>query len=259
MFGSKARKLAGVIASLAVGISLLGTGVFATFSADGSAAESVAVGTFGITVTSTTAGAVAVNSGATHTVTLNAGTLMKSDAGSVPLAFSVNSTGSIPANIHVAVSSPAAPFTSLLDPPADVVLNGVGQHQDYAGGLQWPALGNSDLGKSASVVYTITASEGPYVPPMGTMTHIGSVYTIRINSTPGHPSIPPGAILATYRGSWSNGWAGLGPHTGGLAVADANGVIYWTGTDADIPGSGLVQFSVLSGPTTIYGTLTPNL
>jgi Camelysin metallo-endopeptidase len=257
---SKSRKLAGLIASIAVGIGLLGGGVYATFSDAGTATENLKVGTFGITVTSSTPGAVVVNSGTTHTVTLDAGTLMKSDAGSAPLAFTVNTTGTIPVNVHVGVSTPTAPFTSILNPPADVVLNPSNLKQDYAGGLQWPALTNADLGKNTSVVYTISASEGPYVPPIGTMTHIGNTYTIRVN-TCGGQALVPGDILATYRGSWSNGWAGLGPSTGGLATVDSSGVIYWTGLDnsATIPGSGTTQFSLLSGPTTIRCTLTSGL
>jgi hypothetical protein len=257
------KRLAGMLALTALALGLIGWGSTAAFTDGGTATEQIAVGNLAITVTSGTAGAVVVNSGTTHTVTFNAGTLMSSAAGTSPLAFTVNSTGSIPAWIHVNQSVPVAPFTSLLAPPADVQLS-QGQHHDYAGGLSWPELTNTDMLKNTSIVYTIVATEGQYVPPLGTMTHIGNTYTIRVDkaSCPGHTAvqIPAGYPLATYRGSWSNGWAGLGPHTGGLTTADANGIVYWTGTDADIPGSGGVQFTIL-GPTNtqIYCTIATGL
>jgi hypothetical protein len=148
-----------LLALIGVAVGLIGWGVSATFTDGATASQSIKVGTFGITVSSTTAGAVVVNSGTTHTVTLTSPDVLSSAAGTAPLAFKVTSTGTIPANLHVAITtSPAAPFSSILAAPvADVVLSS-GQSQDYAAGLSWPELFNPQLGQSYSVAYTVSAT-----------------------------------------------------------------------------------------------------
>jgi predicted ribosomally synthesized peptide with SipW-like signal peptide len=161
----KARKFAGLIASIAVGISLLGAGTYASFQANANATDTVKVGSFAIHVASSTPGAVVVNSGATHTVTLDTSSspILSSGASQQALDFQVINDGAIPAKISVSSGDGlTGHFSDLLpNPIADVTLDPAGgttPAHDYTGGIKWSALDNTDLGQSHSVTYTITAT-----------------------------------------------------------------------------------------------------
>ena len=76
--------------------------------------------------------------------------------------------GSITSKVHVAVSAPAAPFTSILAAPvADVTLASTDTHV-YAAGLHWTALSNANLGTTASVTYTVSCLEASAATPPST-------------------------------------------------------------------------------------------
>jgi hypothetical protein len=153
------RRFTASLATFALVLGLFGAGISATFSDSATAQMTVHVGTFNIDMTSAQ-GVVACSPGpapAVCTVTYDAGTILSSAAGSKPFAFTVTSTGSIPALIQVAASSPAAPFADLLAPTADFTLN-QGESHVFNAGLSWSELSNAQLGMDVSITYTITAS-----------------------------------------------------------------------------------------------------
>jgi hypothetical protein len=146
------RKIAGLAAGFALTVGLIGAGVGAQFTGQVSAIENVNVGTFGCTIDSQQGNVVG------DTVTYNAPTITSSAADSAPFAFTVRSTGSIPAQLQLTQTTPAAPFTSLLANPADVVLT-QSQTHTYNAGLQWPELVTANLGQSATITYTVACTE----------------------------------------------------------------------------------------------------
>lgn len=148
------RKIATLLVALGLTLGLLGAGISATFTDSATANMSVSVGTFNIDLSSSTPGAV-VNGG---NVSFTVPSLQSSAAGSAPFVFTVTSTGSIPALIHVTATTPAAPFTDALGPVADFTLT-QGQAHVFNAGLAWPELFNGDLGKSAAVTYTVSATQ----------------------------------------------------------------------------------------------------
>jgi predicted ribosomally synthesized peptide with SipW-like signal peptide len=152
--------MSAIITMMAVAVGLIGWGVSAQFTDSAHASATIAVGTFGINISSTTPGAVVSNSN--HTVTYTAPTIQSSAAGSAGLSFTVTTTGSMPA--HVVVSSdggsPAltAPWSDLFANPGPKDIAGNGGSLTYTGGIGWSELGNADLGSSRSVTYTVTAT-----------------------------------------------------------------------------------------------------
>ena len=146
------RKIAAALAALGLVLGLVGAGVSATFQDTASAEMTIHVGTFDIEISSTQGSVVG------DTVTFHAPTIQSSAPGSAPFVFTVTSTGSIPALIHVAVTDPGTPFTDLLGPLADFTLN-QGQSHVFHAGLAWPELGMSDLGDGHAITYTITATQ----------------------------------------------------------------------------------------------------
>lgn len=150
------RRIALFVASATAALALIGTGVAASFTDSATATESISVGTFGISISSTTP--TAVVSG--KTVTLTCPALQSSAAGSCPLSFTVTGAGTIPAVVTVSdggVTGDLTTFTDLfVNPGAQTLGNGVAY--TYSGGLQWPALTNANLGENVSIVYTINAA-----------------------------------------------------------------------------------------------------
>jgi hypothetical protein len=142
-------------------VGLISSGVGASFTDSATAVANINVGTFGISISSTTSGAVVVNTGtagsSVHTVTYSCPTIQSSAAGNCPLQFTIANTGSMPVTITVAASSPVAPFTAVAVAAGPTVI-AVGGHVDFNGGISWPTLTDANLGASASVTYTITAT-----------------------------------------------------------------------------------------------------
>ncbi len=147
----KTRKFATLLATAGLSLTLIGAGLGATFTDSATAGVTVQVGTFNIDITSAQGTVVG------NTVTFAVPTIQSSAAGSAPFAFTVTSTGSIPALIHVTTTGPAAPFVDMLGPVADFTLT-EGESHVFNGGLDWPELFNGQLGQSYSVTYTIEAS-----------------------------------------------------------------------------------------------------
>jgi hypothetical protein len=150
-----------VAAGLTLG--LIGSGISASWADNGTASQNISVGTFEIEIGSTVPGAVVVNTPATHTHTVSytAADILGSPAGTRPLPFSVKSLGSIPITVHVTMTTPLAPFTSMLAAPVADVSLAQGESHEYLGGLQWPELGNPDQNKLATITYTASVVEGP--------------------------------------------------------------------------------------------------
>jgi len=151
-----------MLAAGGLGVGLIGSGVRAAFTDSATATESVNVGTMGILIASSTSGAVVVNSGpvngGTHTVTYAAPTIQSSVAGSSPLDFKVTNNGSMSIVVTVVSSDGfVAPWADNFTNPGPQTL-AAGASYDYTGGIKWSTLGNSDLGSSHSVTYTITAT-----------------------------------------------------------------------------------------------------
>jgi len=153
-----ARKFAGILMVSGLVLGLIGSGVGASFSDSTTAKLSISVGTFGIVINSTTPNAVVTPTAPNGaSVTYTCPDIESSAAGNCPLAFTITSTGTMPANITVAATAVAAPFADMLAPVAPYVLAG-GGHTDFAGGISWGVLGMTDLGQSVSITYTITAT-----------------------------------------------------------------------------------------------------
>jgi hypothetical protein len=167
---------------------LVGSGVTAVLTDQGTATESIRVGEFGfeIEMSSTTPGAVVAPD--KHSVTFTAPDITSSAPGTVPFTFAVTFHGVGPANIHVTQSNPGAPFTSLLvDPVADVQLDD-GETHAYDAGLAWPELSNADLGRTLTITYTADATEADtsvdVVAPTATDEDLGTSGFITIPAVP---------------------------------------------------------------------------
>ena len=148
----KARKLAVILTCLGLGVGLIGVGVRASFTDSATAQANIKVGTFGISISSSTPNAV-VNG---KSITLSAPDIQSSAAGSSPLEFTITNTGSMPATVNVGATSLSTPFSDLLGSQSQITIP-VGGHHDYNGGISWTELGNQQLGQSVSITYTVSA------------------------------------------------------------------------------------------------------
>lgn len=159
------RKIAGLLAAFGLVVGLIGGGVGAVFTDQATATETIQVGTFGCIISDATSGASGVG---THAVTYAAPPIMSSAAGNAPFSFTVMNNGSITSKVHVAVSAPAAPFTSILAAPVPDVTLTSGATNAYSAGLHWTALSNANLGTVASVTYTVSCLEANAATPPST-------------------------------------------------------------------------------------------
>jgi len=159
------RKMAGLLAALGLTIGLIGSGVGAAFTDQVTANQTINVGTLHCIISAASAGTIA---GDLKSVSYTAPTIMSSVAGSAPFSFTVQDTGSIAARVHVAVSSPAAPFSSILAAPVPDVTLAAGASNAYAAGLQWGVLTNANLNTTASVTYTVSCLESTAKTPPST-------------------------------------------------------------------------------------------
>ncbi len=151
------RKVAGLLMAFGLAVGLIGAGVGASFTDSATAVANINVGTFGISIDSTTPNAVVSN--ANHTVTCPTVSIMSSAAATAPCEFTVTSTGTINPTITITATTPASlgtnAVTSLLAIPTPFVLT---TPQSFNGGLSWGVLDNTALGQSSSITYTISAS-----------------------------------------------------------------------------------------------------
>jgi predicted ribosomally synthesized peptide with SipW-like signal peptide len=149
------RKAAGLLVAAGLMLGLIGAGVSATFSDSATAITNISVGTFGVSINAPGG----VQSADHHSVTVTCPQIVASAASQCSALFTITSTGSIPANISVSVTTaPAAPFTALVPSLSKPLLSGVGDTATFTGGLAWPELGTAQLGQSYSVTYTVSAT-----------------------------------------------------------------------------------------------------
>ena len=156
------RKLMAMMAAFGLVLGLFGAGISATFTDSASATMTVQVGTFNINLSSAQGTVDCLpgtpgQTGVTCTVVYSPAEIQSSAAGSLPFVFTVTSTGTIPALIHVTATSPDAPFVDMLGAVSDFTLN-QGENHVFSAGLSWPELFNGDLGDTTSITYTIAAS-----------------------------------------------------------------------------------------------------
>jgi hypothetical protein len=149
-------KAAILLATAGMSLGLIGAGLSAAFTDEGTVVQDVSIGTFGIQLSTESAGCV-VNVDA-HSITCTAPEISSSAPGSAPVSFTVTSTGEIPVVVNVTQSSLALPWSSLLAPPAPVTLV-QGASTTYNAGLAWGELGKDELGDAVSVTYTVDAAE----------------------------------------------------------------------------------------------------
>jgi hypothetical protein len=154
------RKMAAFVGVLALAVVAIGAGVTSSFVDQGSATESVEVGTFGFEIVSATDGAVIAPD--RKSVEYAVPPLLASDPGEAPFQFTVEWTGSIPGSLSAAqTQDPAAPFFGLPFAPAGEAAMEQGDQIVFQGGIGWPELDNDQLEMVTSVVYTLGAAEGP--------------------------------------------------------------------------------------------------
>ncbi len=169
-------KLGRTITTLAVGgaaLALIGAGVASTFTASGTATEKISVGTFGCTLSSTAPNVNIIG----NSISITLPTILSSQAGSESAPFTLTSTGTIPAYATWAISQSGNPAFTPLPAPAAATLS---TPENATGGFTWNELQSTDLGTSASVVYTATCSEVPFVfesLATGQPDHSALVYT----------------------------------------------------------------------------------
>ena len=159
----RTRKHAAMATTFALALMVVGAGVYASWSEQGTAVQSVEVGTFGMRIVAAAPGGEI--SPDEKSVTYTVPEIIHSAASNAPFDFTVELVGEIPARVSAAVTSPpTAPFEALpLDPAGDTVLH-QGEQVVFHGGVGWPELGMGDLGTSTFITYTISASEGPERP-----------------------------------------------------------------------------------------------
>lgn len=193
------RKIATLLLGAGLTFGILGAGISATFSDQLSATENIQVGTLGCIIDSTTAGTIAAGG---HSVTYDVPKIMSSAASSAPFTFTVKATGDIPTKLHLTQTTPAAPFTSLLASAADVTLAPAATH-DYAVGLQWPELGPTDMGDTASITYTVACGELPPPTPLIHYTFKSTNADNIAGTAPGHPGAIGPSVAAVDNGPGS--------------------------------------------------------
>ena len=149
------RKIVGLLAGFALAVGLIGAGVGAQFTGQVSAQENLNVGTFGCKIIDNSAGTLSTDGTSLY---YDAGTINSSIAGSMPMNFTVESTGTIPVVLNIAATPLPAPFVDLLSPTAPMTLT-TGESQVYTAGISWPELNDTNLGQSASVAYVVNCNE----------------------------------------------------------------------------------------------------
>ncbi len=155
-----------MLAAGGLGFGLVGSGVHAAFTDKGTATVGVSVGTFGIKLATSSANCTADGSSQAWTVTCAypAGTVIGSAAGSFPVAFTVQDTGTIPGHFNVAAGvitgqvAGATQFTDLLAPVVNQAIAAGATSAPINAGLSWAELVNLNEGQMVSITYAVTAN-----------------------------------------------------------------------------------------------------
>lgn len=166
------RKLAALLAAVGLLAGLLQSGVAAQFYANVTARENISVGTFNCRIVAATPVAGTVVSANGTSVTYTAPTIKSSAAGMAPFSFTVQNTGSIDQTLTVTMTNQTgnltSKFTAIPAAPPSVTL-AAGSSLVIATGIQWTELGNTDLGRSGSMTWTVNCAEvqGTIVSQLG--------------------------------------------------------------------------------------------
>ena len=193
------RKIAGLLAASGLVVGLIGTGVGAQFTGQVSAQQNLNVGTFGCAITSASPGTTLLND---KTVYYDAGTIASSNASSMPLSFTVSSTGTIPVVLNISATTVPSPFHDMLTPTTPVTL-AAGGSQVYTAGISWPELNNSNLGQSASVAYVVNCNEENVTPATVSFSAVmGSPYMNDTITGAGFlPNVPVSVLMYRFGSS----------------------------------------------------------
>lgn len=159
------RKTAGLLMAFGLTIGLIGTGLSATFTDQVTATENIAVGTFGCEITAGNGNLGNVP----HTgssITYNAPLITSSAAGDAPFTFTVTNTGTIPQQLTITAAKTGltSSFTAMTLAPASPVVLGASASQAFNTGIEWGALGSTDLGVAGDITWTVDCDEVPPPP-----------------------------------------------------------------------------------------------
>ena len=243
------KKIAGLFAGFALATGLIGAGVGAQFTGQVSAQQNVKVGTFGCIITDHNLGTL---SGDGSSIYYDAGVITSSVLGSLPLNFTVKSTGSIPVVLNILATTPPTPFVDLLGPQSPVTLAS-GETHAYTAGISWPELGINDLGKSASIAYVVNCNEVGAAPTTtisfsstGRGTGPSQPAAYNINDTITGAGFLANTDLTVYVYKFGSptpinlldpSWAGVNKHT------DGSGVLNTTFTENCVDGAAVEYFT----------------
>jgi hypothetical protein len=187
------RKVVALLAGFALVVGLIGYGVSATFTDQVKAKENINVGTFQCKIIAATPSGAALSVDG-KSLTYTAPTIMSSAAGSAPLSFTVENTGTITDVLTVSTSTLSDPF-SIINAPFGTVTLTNGGTQLYSTGIAWGPLNNSNLGASVTATWTVNCGE---VTGQGTV--------IFDNTPPGAitGNFPSEAFEATQTSEWGS-------------------------------------------------------
>ena len=237
------RRWATGIALLTMAAGLVGTGVRATYSDNGSATESISVGTFHCAVTSDPGSGVVI---AGNSVTITLPAIHASAAGSSLANVYVQDTGTMPAYIHWTAAGGTMPPGITYSPvPADSNLTAGVKSAAYPLGFVWgSALTNADLGQTAQVVYTAHCQDQPFAP-QSKISFVGA-------ANEATPHTFTASVKSTSNGVSVTGWSGSGSLN--VSSQSTSGPIYFS-----VPTSGGVSpatISCTSSSTTVFSGCT---
>ena len=150
------RKIAGLAAGFALAVGLIGAGVGAQFTAQVTAKENISVGNFQCMIVAPSSGTIATDG---KSVSYTAPEIMSSAAGNAPFSFTVRNTGDMDAVLTVSMSPLGTPFSAMTLSPAMPFTLTHETSQTFAGGLQWGALTDANLGQSGTLTYTVTCTD----------------------------------------------------------------------------------------------------
>jgi hypothetical protein len=282
----KTRQIAGVLAGVGVGVSLLGAGVYASYTDSATATANVGVGSFGCQVSSP--GGLVSSDG--KSVTVNNPGILSSASGNAETTAMVTNTGSIPAVVHWTEAITPAQSSGLWQPQGDmgyatgstgnpmstnITLQPLASSNPYTIGFMWAELGtgvpgnngNAYLGQPFQVVYTAACSEVP--PPVASnISFVGALdgnvtaAAAKKASSVACPVGSPPAGSYPWVSSNANQWCGNGilpvgstsgwPTTGSFTVTASGGAatIAYTGLTA-------TTFTGVSNTSSATGYVAP--
>ena len=150
------RKIAVLLAAGGLAVGLIGGGVGAQFTDSVQAIQHISVGTFSCVISDGGGGVLSNNN---KTVTFSAFNITSSAAGTDPIHFTVQNTGSIGDVLTVSTTPVQNPPFSIIGMPFAPVPLAPGATHLYNTGIQWTTLDNSNLGQQGDVTWTVNCGE----------------------------------------------------------------------------------------------------